>query len=421
MFDKHRVVVTGIGLITPVGNNKKETWPSVLEGRSGFSYLNSEEFEKCPCRIVGNVTQEQELINSIISPQIQRKTDRFIQLALVAANEAMNDAGLTKEFPLNREKIGAYVGVGIGGLPEIIKSSNLLDTRGAKAVSPFLIPKSISNEVVAWLGIEWNLQGQTLSVVNACSSSADAIGLAYRAISDGYQDYMIAGGTESVIIPLCLTAFGNMRALSSWKGDPKKASRPFDKDRSGFVLSEGSGILILERKDLAEKRGAHIYAEVAGYGSTCDAYHITAPHPQGDGAIRATKNALKEAKINAEDVGYINAHGTATIIGDIVETDVIKNVFGDHCEKTKKNHLLVSSTKSMIGHTLGAAGAIEISLSALALENQIAPPTINLDEADDKCDLDYVADTAREIKTNYALSNSFGFGGANAVVVLKKS
>ena len=180
-------------------------------------------------------------------------------------------------------------------------------------------------------------------------------------------------------------------------------------------------ILILERKDLAEKRGAHIYAEVAGYGSTCDAYHITAPHPQGDGAIRATKNALKEAKINAEDDGYINAHGTATIIGDIVETDVIKNVFGDHCEKTKKNHLLVSSTKSMIGHTLGAAGAIEISLSALALENQIAPPTINLDEADDKCDLDYVADTAREIKTNYALSNSFGFGGANAVVVLKKS
>ena len=417
MNKKYGVVITGIGLITPLGNSKSLTWQSIIKGRSGLSFLQEPEFEACPCKIAGRVKNEQELLDSIVTLKDQKRTERFIQLALVAAHEAMYDAGLSTTFPEQRNRIGAYLGVGIGGAQSIIEGTRLLDARGPKAITPFMLPKTLCNQAPAWVSMKWNLKGPTCAVVNACSSSADAIGLAFRAIRDGYADYMVAGGTESAINPLGLVAFGNMRALSTWKGDPQHASRPFDKDRSGFVMAEGAGILILERKDLAQKRGAHIYSEIVGYGSTCDAFHITAPHPEGEGAIAATKYALGEAEIKPEDVGYINAHGTATHMGDIVETKVIKNVFGEHA----KSGLLVSSTKSMMGHTLGAAGGIEIALSTLALINQIAPPTINLDNPDDACDLDYVTHIARDLKTNFALSNSFGFGGANSVVVLTRS
>jgi 3-oxoacyl-[acyl-carrier-protein] synthase II len=414
MNNKNQVVITGVGLVTPVGNSTQETWNAIKQGQSGLSFLSEPEFKDCPCKVAGRVTGEEKLIDEIILPKNKRKTSRFIQLALVAAKEAMNDAGISKTFPENRNNFGAYIGVGIGGADSIIDGTRSLDARGPKSISPFMLPKAMCNEVAAWLAIEWGIKGPTFALVNACSSSADSIGMAYRAIKDGYADYMMTGGTESALMPLGLTCFGNMRALSSWKGDPKNASRPFEKNRSGFVMAEGAGILILERKDLAQKRGAHIYAEIIGYGSTCDAYHITAVHPEGEGAVRATKNALQEAKINPSEVGYINAHGTATAMGDVVETKVIKNVF-------PQNNVLVSSTKSMTGHALGAAGAIEISLSALALQNQIVPPTISLDEPDPQCDLDYVAHTARDVKNLcYAISNSFGFGGANSVVVLKK-
>jgi 3-oxoacyl-[acyl-carrier-protein] synthase II len=417
---KHRVVITGTGLVTPTGNTTNETWDSLIAGRSGIIEMEDPILEGFPSKVAGLVKNEQEMLNEVFSLAKQRKADRFIRLAVLAAYEAMHSAGLDKTIPSNRERFGAYIGVGVGGLTTFAEAARLFDKSGRRAVSPFLLPRTISSEAPGWISMEFDLQGPMLSVANACASGANAIGLAYQAICNGEADYMVAGGTESCINELSMAGFGNMRALSTWQGDPKQACRPFSNDRCGFVIAEGAGVVVLERKDLAEKRGAPIIAEVVGYGCSSDAYHLTAIHPEGRGGIQSIKNALSQAKINPESIGYINAHGTATKMNDFSETKIIKKVFGDHVEPSNPNHAVISSTKSMTGHMLGGTGSAEIAFCALALKNKIVPPTINLDEPDPECDLDYVPHSARSLDLEYALSSSFGFGGGNAVVVLKK-
>lgn len=420
MPTKNRVVITGIGLVSPVGNNTVTSWKSIINGNSGISCFKTSYDLGYASSIAGQVKNEQELIDDLLSVKEQRKTDRFIHLALIAAYEAVCDSGLTNLKPEQQYRFGSYVGVGIGGLATIGLSALRFKERGYKAISPFLLPKAICNEAVAWLSIKLKLKGPTMAVVNACSSGNDAIGQAFRAISDGHVDYMLAGGTESCLTPLSFAGFGNMRALASWKGVPEKASRPFDKDRCGFVISEGASFLVLEREDFARQRGANIYAEIVGYGATTDAYHITAIHPDGEGAVRAINIALKEAGVDRSEIGYVNAHGTATLMNDPVETKVLKTVFGHYIEKNNQNRILVSSTKSMTGHMLGAAGGLEVAFTALALKHKVFPPTINLDNSDSQCDLDYIPHVAREANVSYAISNSFGFGGANSVILLKR-
>ena len=423
---KHRVVITGIGLINSLGNNTKTVWDNIVAGKSGITNVRKdfwpEQYSGYPYTFAGLVKNEQEILDSVFPGAKQRRTSRFIHLSMIAGHEAMLDAGLSKTFPKDRQSIGACLGVGIGGIETIEGAVLDLHRAGPKRVSPFLIPRSITNQAPGWLCMDWDLQGSMSAVVNACSSSADAIGHAFRTIRDGYADYMLTGGTESCITPLAFSAFGNMRALCSNKNfdDPTKASRPFDKDRAGFVMGEGAGILVLERMDLAQKRGANIYAEVAGFGVTADAYHITAMHPEGRGAVNAIKMALNDAKIDKNDVNYVNAHGTSTKMNDKIETLALKKVFGSKIDPSINNHIAVSSTKSMTGHLLGAAGGTEVSFSALALKNQILPPTINYQNIDTECDLDYVPNFAREQKVDVVISNSFGFGGGNSVVVLKK-
>ena len=425
-MEKKRVVITGIGLVTPVGVSAKKSWDAIISGQSGITTFKTEHNLGHPSPVAGQVGDVSKKLDGVLLPNEQRKTDRFIHLGLIAADEAMRDSGLSKKFPENRERFGAYAGVGIGGLGGISEAVLGFDQRGYRAVSPFLLPRVISNEAPGWLSIKFDLRGPTMAVVNACSSGNDAIGQAFRAIQDGHADYMLAGGTESCLTPLAFTGFGNMRALSSWKGDPTKASRPFDKDRSGFVLSEGAGFLLLEREDYARKRGVDIYAELVGYGAHSDAYHITAIHPEGRGAICAIESALKQACINNDQVGYINAHGTATPMNDPSETKIIKKVFEVQAlaevqdQDLAADRLLVSSTKSMTGHMLGAAGGAEAAFTALAIKHGVLPPTINLENPDPECDLDYIANIAREKKVEYALSNSFGFGGANSVLLLKR-
>ena len=420
MSEKQRVVITGIGLVTPVGSDTQTTWQALCAGTSGITLNDRCQLGDYPCRVAGLVRYDQSQIDAIFSPKHQSKTDRFIHLAVLAGDQALRDAGLTKEDPIGRHRCGVYVGVGIGGLTSITQSVVDVQQHGLHRLSPFVIPKVISNQAAGWLSMLWNLQGPVNAVVSACSSGADAIGLAFRAIRDGYADYMVAGGAESCIVPVAIAGFGNMRALSTWQGEPHQASRPFDKQRSGFVLAEGAGILVLEREDLARRRGAHIYAELVGYGASADAYHITAMHPEGRGAVLAVQSALDDARIDTSMIGYINAHGTSTTMNDAVETMVLKKVFGAAIDPHVHDHIVVSSTKSMTGHMLGAAGGVEAAVTALALEAQVFPPTINLDEPDPACDLDYIPHHAREKKVSYALSNSFGFGGSNAVLALKR-
>lgn len=422
-MSKCEVAITGIGLITPLGNDVNTTWGNLVAGKSGISFISDRyNLENYPCKVAGFVKNDQELIDQVLSPRDQHKAGRFIQLGLVAAKQAMEDSGLSDIIPEKRDRFGSYMGVGIGGLGEIERSFREYIAGGPKRISPFTIPSLISNEAVGWASIKWNLQGPCAVIANACSSSSDALGIAFRSIKDGYADYMLAGGVESCAIPITIVGFGNMRALSTWTGDPAGASRPFDALRTGFVMAEGAAMLVLERKDFAVKRGAKIYAEILGYGATCDAHHITAIHPDGRGAINAVKMALNEAKINPEDIGYINAHGTGTRMNDVVETNVLKHVFGEHVCAEKPGHIAVSSTKSMTGHMLGATGAAEAIFCSLALQNQILPPTINLENPDPACDLDYIpGGYARDSKISYAMSNSFGFGGGNTVLVLRKN
>lgn len=419
--NKHQVVITGIGLITPQGNTTQECWQALLAGTSGIKAQDRYAMPGYHPYPAGFVRNEQEALDKILDGKDQKKTDRFTHLALIAGHEALHDAGLSATQPANRTRFGTYLGVGIGGLGAISDVVLTLEKDGPKRISPFSIPKVINNLAPAWLSMQLDLQGPVLALTNACASSGDSLGLAFRAIRDGYADYMIAGGTESCVVPASLAGFGNMRALASWSGDPAAASRPFDAQRTGFVMAEGAAVLILEREDFARARGAKIYAQIVGYGASADAYHITSPHPEGRGACSAITQALDDAHITPEKVGYINAHGTATVMGDRIETQVIKTVFGDHALPTTPGHLLVSSTKSMTGHMLGAAGAAEIAFTALALQSQKFPPTINLQTPDPLCDLDYIPGVARSAPVEYALSNAFGFGGGNSVVVLKKS
>ena len=413
-----RVVITGIGMITPVGNSTDATWQGLLAGKSGTGPLpESWNLTDYSVKAVGRVTGEEPLLAAALPAKYHARTDRFIHLTMIAAHEAMQHAGLTAENPADRTRLGAYVGVGLGGLSGIEEGVRAFDVSGIRRVSPIIIPKVISSLAPGWLSIQYQLQGPTLATASACASSTDAIGHAMRAIRHGYADVMLAGGAEACITPMCIGGFGNMRALSAWQGDPAAASRPFDAQRTGFVLAEGATMLVLEREDYARARGANIIGVISGYGATADAHHVTAMHPDADGAIRAMRAALSDAGFAPEDIGYINAHGTGTPMNDPCETLAIKKVFGGGV----KTPLLVSSTKSMTGHMLGAAGATEAAICALALRDQRVPPTINLTTPDPACDLDYVPGVARSHSFSHAMTNSFGFGGANAVLVVSKS
>lgn len=407
-----RVVVTGIGAISPVGFNAKENWESLMAGRSGIRSISLFDATNFPCRIAGEITSYKP--ESFFPVKDLKKIDRFIQFCLIAGEEATKAAGLQfdKEDP---ERLGACVGVGIGGMGEIQANAKEVVEKGPRRISPFFIPMVIGNLAAGQLSIKYGLKGPNTCITTACSSSAHAVGESYRLIQRGDVDIMYAGGAEAVICELGIGGFCALRALSQRNDEPAKSSRPFDKDRDGFVVGEGSAVLILEELEHAKKRGAHILAEIVGYGLNSDAYHITQPAPNGEGAARCMRLSLKDAKINPSDIDYINAHGTSTPIGDINETIAVKTVFGDSAKT-----VAVSSTKSMTGHLLGAAGALEAVYSVQAIQNQVAPPTINLENPSPECDLNYVPNEPQPRKIRAALSNSFGFGGTNASLVFKQ-
>jgi len=406
---RRRVVVTGLGIVCPVGNRVDEAWSNILEGKSGITKITRFDATPFASHIAGEVKNFD--VTSILSPKEARRMDTFIHYGLSAGIEALEDAGFTKN-PDNAERIGVNIGSGIGGLPLIEETDKLLHESGPRKISPFFIPGAISNMVSGNLSIMFGLKGPSLAMVTACTTATHCIGDSARLIEYGDVDVMIAGGAESTVSPLGIGGFAAARALSTRNDDPETASRPWDKGRDGFVLGEGSGVLVLEEYEHAMRRGAKIYCEITGYGMSADANHITAPCEDGEGAARCMANALRNGQINADEVDYINAHGTSTPLGDIAETVAIKRMFGDHAK-----HIAVSSTKSSVGHLLGAAGGVEAVFTTLALRDQIAPPTINLHDQDPECDLDYVPNTARPMKIRSAVSNSFGFGGTNGTLV----
>lgn len=409
---KRRVVVTGMGIISPLGTGIEKNWSKVIEGKSGIRRITRFDAANYPVQIAGEVPDFNP--EDFIEKKEIKKMDTFIHYALAASIMAAKDAGL-KVTPDNAERVGVYIGSGIGGLPAIEHWHNVLKEKGPGRVTPFFIPMVIINLASGQVSIQLGAKGPNSSAVTACATGNNSIGDAFKIIERGDADVMVAGGAESVITPLCVAGFSSMKALSTRNDAPEKASRPFDKDRDGFILGEGAGILVLEEMETAKKRGARIYAEIVGYGMTADAFHITNPAPEGEGAVRCMNMALKSAGVNFEDVDYINAHGTSTPVGDAAETMAVKRVFREHAKK-----LAVSSTKSMTGHLLGAAGGIEAVISVLSVYNGIMPPTINYETPDPECDLDYVPNKAREKKINVAMSNSFGFGGTNATLVFKK-
>lgn len=407
-----RVVITGVGLITPLGTGTEKTWDGVVNGRPAVRRISHFDPTGLPSRIAAEVPDFD--VNSFIDVKEQKKMDRFIHFALASASIAMKDSGLkiTKE---NAGRVGVIVGAGMGGLPAIERFTRILFERGHKKISPFFIPMTIINLASGQISIRFGAKGPNSAIATACASGTHSIGDAFRAIQYGIADAMICGGAEATITPVGIAGFSAMKALSTRNDEPEKASRPFDRDRDGFVMGEGSGIMILEELGHALRRDAKIYAEIIGYGMTSDAYHMTSPPPDGDGAVQCMKAAINDAGIRPEDVNYINAHGTSTKHGDEIETLAIKNVFGEHAYR-----LCVSSTKSMIGHLLGASGGVEAVICALSVFNNIAPPTINLDNPDTECDLDYIPHRARSFDINIAMSNSFGFGGTNACIILRK-
>lgn len=411
-MSQRRVVITGLGIISPVGSDLKKSWHSVVNGRSGIKTIDRFDASIYPCQVAGQVDDFNA--GDYISAKEARRMDRFIQLGLAASIEAINDAGLDVEKE-NPERIGVHIGSGIGGVETIEKTTLEHYQNGPKRVSPFYVPMSIINMISGNLSIMYNLQGPNLSVVTACTTATHSIGDAGRLIEYGDADIMIAGGAEAGITPTAIAGFGNARALTRCNLDPESASRPWDIRRDGFVMGEGAGIVVLEELRHAVDRGARIYAELAGFGMSADAFHMTAPLESGAGASRCMNNALNNARINPDQIDYINAHGTSTPLGDIAETKAIKSTFGDHAYS-----LAVSSTKSMTGHLLGAAGGIEAIFCCMAIRDQVLPPTINLEQPDPQCDLDYVAKQARPGIINAVLSNSFGFGGTNGTIVLKK-
>ncbi|MGE5523983.1 MAG: beta-ketoacyl-ACP synthase II [Rhodospirillaceae bacterium] len=409
---RRRVVVTGLGIVSPVGIGVSESWSNIVAGKSGITRIT--RFDPTPfnSHIAGEVKGFE--VGNYLAAKEARRFDTFIHYGLAAAIESIRDAGLDFD-KLDREQIGVCIGSGIGGLPLIEATADAVHESGPRKISPFFVPGTIINMISGQLSIMYGLKGPNFALVTACTTSNHCIGDAGRIIEYGDADVMIAGGAESTVSLLGVGGFAAARALSSRNDDPQGASRPWDKDRDGFVLGEGAGVLVLEEYEHAKKRGARIYCELAGYGMSADAHHITAPCEDGDGAVRCMANALRNGGINRDEVDYINAHGTSTPLGDIAETVAVKRCFGDHAKK-----VAVSSTKSMTGHLLGAAGGIEAVFSVLAIHNQIAPPTINLQNPDPQCDLDYVPNTARQMKIDVALSNSFGFGGTNGSLVFRK-
>jgi len=405
-----KVVVTGLGAVTPLGTGVKKSWNAIINGHSGISTIKSIPTESIDIKIAGEV--DDFIIDDWVPKKSQKKTGRFIHLAMASAQEAIESSGLDLATE-DREKIGVLIGVGLGSLKSIEENAIKLQG-GNNKLSPFFIPAVIANSASGQISIKYGLQGPNFSSVSACASGAHAIGESYQWIKNGVCDAVICGGAESVITPLAFQGFHAMRALSTRNHEPEKASRPWDKKRDGFILSEGAATLILETEERAKKRNAKIYAELIGYGASSDAYHIAAPEPDGKGAIIALKKALSSAQVSKEDVDYVNAHGTSTPAGDVAEAKAIFSVFKDHSQK-----LLISSTKSMTGHTLGAAGAIESLFSILSINDQVAPPTINLDNPDNEYKLNLVPHTAQEGKINITLSNSFGFGGTNACLLFK--
>ncbi len=412
LFIMRRVVITGVGAVSPLGCGNAKNWDALTSGKSGIGLITRFDASDMPVKIAGEVPDFNA--EEFIDKKEIKKMDLFIQYALAAAHYAMEDSGLVINDE-NAERVGVLVGAGLGGLPTIEKYHTLVIEGGPKKISPFFIPMLIINLAPGHISIKYGAKGPNLSSVSACATSTHSIGDAYHIIKRGDADAMIAGGTESVITPLGIGGFAAMKALSDRNDDPAAASRPFDKNRDGFVMGEGAGIVILEEYESARARGARIYAEIVGYGLTGDAYHLTAPAPGGEGGARSMKMALKNGGVAPEQVSYINAHGTSTPIGDMYETMAIKSIFGDHAKK-----LLVSSTKSMTGHLLGAAGGIETVYTLMAMDRGVIPPTINYTDPDPECDLDYVPNTAREAKIEYAMSNNFGFGGTNATLLFKK-
>lgn len=410
-MSKRRVVVTGLGLLTPVGNTVEESWKNIIAGKSGIAPITVFDASGFSAQISGSVKNFDASL--YIKPKDQKKMDIFIHYGLAAGIQALDDSGIevTDE---NAERIGVAIGSGIGGLPTIEKNRDSFVAGGSRKISPFFVPSSIVNMVSGNLSIMRGLKGPNISIVSACTTGAHNIGDAARMISYGDADVMVAGGAEMATCPLGVGGFAAARALSTRNDDPEAASRPWDRDRDGFVLGDGAGVVVLEEYEMAKKRGANIYCELVGYGMSGDAFHMTSPSPTGEGAARCMKNAMNDAGLNSEDIGYINAHGTSTPAGDVAETMAVKLAMGDHAYK-----LVVSSTKSMTGHLLGAAGGIEAIFSILALRDQVIPPTINLENQDPDCDLDYVANTARDLKLDVSMSNSFGFGGTNGTCIFK--
>jgi 3-oxoacyl-[acyl-carrier-protein] synthase II len=408
---RRRVVITGLGIVSPVGNTVEEAWQNILAGKSGIAAVTKFDTTTFPVQFAGEVKNFD--ITQYISAKDARRMDDFIHFGLAAGIQAVRDAGLDKENTVDLERVGVAIGSGIGGLPLIEATKDEYTAGGVRKVSPFFVPGSIINMISGNLSIEFGFKGPNIALVSACTTGTHSIGDAARIIEYGDADVMVAGGAESTVSPLGMGGFCAARALSTRNDDPTTASRPWDKDRDGFVLGEGAGVMVLEEYEHAKARGAKIYAELVGYGMSADAYHITAPNM--DGPRRSMINALKNAGIAPSDVQYLNAHGTSTPLGDKNESDAVKAAFGEHAYK-----LVVNSTKSMTGHLLGGAGGIESLFTVLAIHNQISPPTINIYNQDPECDLDYCANAARPMNIEYGLKNNFGFGGTNGSLVFKR-
>lgn len=409
---KRRVVVTGMGILSPVGLTLKENWDNIKNGVSGIGLIDQFDTSEYPCKIAGSVSNFDP--SEYMPAKVARKMDRFIQLGMAAGIDAFKDSGLevTEE---NAAKIGVHIGSGIGGISTIETASTVLQEKGVRRVSPFFVPSSIINMIAGNLSIELGIHGPNLSMVTACTTGTHSIGDAGRIIEYGDADVMLAGGAESAIAPTSVAGFGNAKALSSRDVAPELASCPWDQERDGFVMGEGAAVLVLEELEHAKARGAKIYAELVGFGMSGDAYHMTSPAPGGKGGSLCMQSALRNAGLNKDQIQYLNAHGTSTPLGDVGETLGIKDAFGDVAKS-----LAVSSTKSMVGHLLGAAGGVEAVYTVMALHDQVAPPTINLHNPSEDCDLDYVPNTARDMSIEYALSNSFGFGGTNGTIALRR-
>jgi 3-oxoacyl-[acyl-carrier-protein] synthase II len=410
---RRRVVVTGLGIVCPIGNTVGEAWENALAGKPGITRISRFDPARLACQIAGEVKGFD--VSPFMSPKDARRMDTFIHYGMAAGLQAWRDCAL-QVTPDNAERVGINFGSGIGGLPLIEEMHNELLKNGPRRISPFFIPGTIINMIAGLLSIEIGAKGPNLAMVTACTTSTHCIGEASKSIRYGEADVMIAGGAEAVVTELAIGGFASARALSTRNDDPATASRPWDKERDGFVLGEGAGAMVLEEYEHAKARGARIYCELTGYGFSADAHHMTAPPEDGDGAFRAMRNALKDASLDATAIDYINAHGTSTPLGDIAETVAVKRMLGAHAAK-----VAVNSTKSMTGHLLGAAGGVEAVFTALALRDQVSPPTINLRTPDPQCDLDYVPNSARKMKIRAAMSNSFGFGGTNGTLVFARS